>query len=77
MNLERAFTMKNLFNLAVFTAYALASGCGLILLKIAMSKHDLSLSTLRYVILDVKFPVVFPSMFVDFSSGCTFYLNSI
>lgn len=51
--------MKNLLNFAVFTAYALASGCGLILLKIAMSKHDLSLSTLRYVILDVKFLVGF------------------
>jgi drug/metabolite transporter (DMT)-like permease len=51
--------MNNLFYFAVFIAYALSSGCGLILLKIAMSKNDSSLSTLRYVIFDLKFLVGF------------------
>lgn len=48
-----------MLNFAVFAAYAFCSGYGLILLKMAMSRNDLSLSTLRYVIFDLKFLVGF------------------
>jgi hypothetical protein len=48
-----------MLNFAIFTAYAFCSGYGLILLKMAMSRSELSLSTLRYVFFDLKFLVGF------------------
>ena len=51
--------MKLLTNAVVFGAYALCSGCGLILLKIAMAGNNLSFSNLKSVIFDLRFLVGF------------------
>ena len=51
--------MKFLSSVSVFTAYALCSGCGLILLKMAMAGNSLGISFLKTLIVNIKFLVGF------------------
>jgi drug/metabolite transporter (DMT)-like permease len=51
--------MRSIFNLVLFISYALCSGCGLIILKIAMSKNELSVTTLKYIVFSAKFWIGF------------------
>ncbi|MCG7850988.1 MAG: hypothetical protein MIO92_00540 [Methanosarcinaceae archaeon] len=47
--------MKFFSAAATFSAYALCSGCGLILLKIALTGNTVSIDSFRSLILDLKF----------------------
>lgn len=51
--------MRYLSNFIVFISYALCSGCGLIILKIAMSKNELSVTTLKHIVLSSQFWIGF------------------
>jgi drug/metabolite transporter (DMT)-like permease len=68
-----------MLNFVIFGAYAFCSGYGLILLKMAMSRNELSLSTLRYIFSDLKFLVGFSLYVCGFLIGMyilsKFHLN--
>jgi uncharacterized protein YebE (UPF0316 family) len=51
--------MSNLNSIIIFIAYALCSGCGLIILKMVMSDTELSLANITSLILNIKFIIGF------------------
>lgn len=58
--------MRYLLNILVFMAYALSSGSGLILLKMALSEHSINFSTLMKIITNSKFMIGFFLYLVGF-----------
>ncbi len=51
--------MRNLFNVFVFLAYAICSGSGLIILKIAVSGKEISFGNLIAIIFNIQFLIGF------------------
>jgi drug/metabolite transporter (DMT)-like permease len=51
--------IKLLLNSGIFVAYSLCSGSGLILLKTALSRNNISFSTLPDVLMDIRFLIGF------------------
>lgn len=47
--------MKTIFNVLIFAAYAMLSGSGLIILKIAMSERPLNADNIFQIFLNIKF----------------------
>lgn len=58
--------MRYLLNILVFFAYAVSSGSGLILLKMALSEHSVNFSTLMKIVTNSKFMIGFFLYLVGF-----------
>lgn len=51
--------MKNLLNASLFLSYAICSGCGLIILKLAVTETKISIANFEKLLFDLKFIVGF------------------